>query len=208
MDPAFLEPWMLEENPEFAKAANGFYSIREWTPKKKGVPVLVLKWQAGERYKAEGGSSDLVLSVTEQFREQNGKALAEGDALYFEKIAKALRFLKSNAGKTYLENVELVLQAYRFLRQRSGKGSPLPTKAEVRECAVTIRACVQLKLSERIPSLLWRNGVSDEDRKRIEVRKDSIFWALKNSWTDIFKGAGLSVLKGEGGRPKGHKNRI
>ncbi len=208
MDPAFFESWMMEENPELAKAANGFYSIRDWTPKKKGVPVLVLKWKEGERYKVKGGSSDHVLSITERFRDQAGKALAEGDALYFDKISKALKFLNSRKGKTLHQNIELVLQAYRFLRQRSGQGSPLPIKAEVRECAVTMLACTQLKLDDKIPYLLCRNQVSDEDRKRIEGRKDRLVWTLKNSWTDIFKGAGLSGLKGGGGRPKGHKNRL
>jgi hypothetical protein len=128
------------------------------------------------------------------------------DYRYLRKLADAVQAQKKGLKKDDgLEDIEYIFEAFLFLRNRDGQGSPLPLKGEVKSYAALIRAFKNRNLMGKLPKFFWdpfrttpMPGPALTDREFDEVngvQQDYLKKRRPNYWTDLFRNAGLRKLQ-------------
>lgn len=91
-------------------------------------------------------------------KHQISRAVWDGNDRYLRKLAAGVRLLKQikrQPRKYEFKTVEYVFEAYFFLRKKESKGSPLPTKKDVKTTAALIQAFAATDLMDKLPKYLW-----------------------------------------------------
>src|SRR5262249_51919595 len=165
-----IPEWMVKENRAFARAVARYYSI-EHGQRKAAARGELAHWQVAEKV-ADRSPSALLYSLS--VRARMGRAAREGDQDFWHSLHEVGRLsAKPDDGKEP-PMIEHIFEAYYFLRKRDAEGSPLPSKAEVKNTAALIAAFCMEGLTAKLPEYLWRDGrgLTEEQFQRIErVRK-------------------------------------
>jgi hypothetical protein len=216
---------MAAENPEFTQAVSRYYSTADGKLADAAIGETAWRAMAEELLARDPLPAGLTYGPL-LARRAAGTAAEQGarrkrDHRYLDRQAKALKALaeveerQAAALKAGAEPeqrawapVEFVWEAYLFLRKRDGEGSPLPTKADVKQYAALIWAFADLGLlGRKLPEYLWQNrGLTEaETRKVLRQQARRLRPETNDDWTRYLKAAGLSGLprRRAGGRPRG-----
>jgi hypothetical protein len=187
-----------KENPAFACAVARYYSV-EHGQRKAAVKGQLALWRAAEKI-ADRHPSALRYSLSIIARVR--RAVREGDNGYLARFARAALSAKPDDEK-HLSFVEYIFDAYYFLRKRDGEGSPLPTKAEVKNTAAIIAAFDVEGLTAKLHDYVWHErGLTEKEFQRVEgVRKYLVEdkdpetnKPRDHNWPERLAAAGLSDL--------------
>ena len=154
---------MAAEMPAFAEAVDRYYSARHGKLADAAIGETAWRAMAEELLTRDpppaGLTYDPLLARLAAGMAAEQEARRKRDHRYLDRQAKAVKVLaeveelRAAALKAGAEPeqrawapVEFVWEAYLFLRKRDGEGSPLPTKAEVKQYAAFIWAFADLGL--------------------------------------------------------------
>jgi hypothetical protein len=203
-----VEQWKQDENPSFARAVAEFYSLREGQTNSAAVGEVRywrLAWELVSRVSSDdmwtrddGAFYGPLLARIERETRKMREAVRSGDWRHLTKLAACVRLLdrqQIKGSSDPLKAVEYVFEAYYFLRKRGGKGSRLPTKREVRNCAALIEAFHIERLNSKLPGFLWYNrGLTEREFGRVErLRKLWMDRSYDRIWTDRLEKAACPI---------------
>jgi len=192
----FIEPWMEEENPSFAKAVDRHYSVAHGNLNDASIGEVATrraagKWLARKQDLDDEDIARLGLLVKAMLGDQ--AALERGESNYFRRMAAAV----SKKGKYRQRPIEYVFESYLYLRRREGQGSPLPTKRDVKKIASLIWAFADVGiLKKKLPAYLWHNTeLSPKELDAVAHLQEQHFASKnKENWPRYLAAAGLKGL--------------
>jgi hypothetical protein len=205
----YVEDWILAESPAFAAAYEAWYSHRVKNIAPFATTFLKM-WRAAEQYE---GTTSIVLTKRAECRARLGQAIAQGDVNFLLQCGNGLQYLlDTETGKTddsdYLTPERFVIEGYRWLRLRSGEGSPRPSRLEVLTEARRIWVYHRFsKNHPKTPRVSYPDFVVclSSDRVFLEQAERELadaerFFPAKHA-DRLFSRVGLGDLKAKTGRP-------
>jgi hypothetical protein len=194
-----IPDWMREENAAFARAVEYYYSI-EHGQRKAAVKGELALWQVAEKVADRHPSAPLYsLGTSARMR----RAVHEGDENYLHSLRECVRLSRKSKPDNE-ENppmIEHIFEAYYFLRKRDGKGSPLPTKAEVKKTAAIIAAFHEVRLTAKLHDFLWHHrGLTEKQFERVVDVREQLLDERSHHWPRRLAEGGLADLPQKRGK--------
>ena len=192
-----IPEWMVKENPAFARAVARYYSI-EHGQRKAAARGELAHWQVAEKV-ADRSPSALLYSLS--VRARMGRAAREGDQDFWHSLHEVGRLSEKPDDGKEPPMIEHIFEAFFFLRKRDGKGSPVPTKAEVKNTAARIAAFHVTGLTAKLHGFLWYGrGLTEKQFERVEDVRERLLDDRSHHWPRRLAEAGLSDLPQKRGK--------
>jgi hypothetical protein len=191
----FIEPWMAEEKPSFAKAVERYYSLEHGTINDAAIGEVATRRAAGKwlARKQDLDDEDIArIGLLARAMLGDQAAIERSDRNYFRRLAAAI----AKKGTYRQRPVEYLFEAYLYLRRRAGQGSPLPNKREVKQIAALIWAFADVGIMVKLPAYLWHNtSLTSAQEKTVLYRQEQHLSGKDGKkWTDYLERAGLDDL--------------
>ena len=130
--------------------------------------------------------------------------MREGDEIFLHSLREVVRLSRKTKPDDEEDPtfIEYIFEAYYFLRRRDGEGSPLPTKAEVKNTAALIAAFYKEGLVAKLSGFLWnRSKLTDDEFRRVAAMQLRLLKGRNKNgrlrdhgWPQRLAAAGLSDL--------------